>query len=102
METVVLSKRTRQLEQLIVEQPDNYDHWFDLIQLQEQSEASTLEAIRDTYERAIARIPSSSVKQDWKRYVYLWLKYAQFEETKGQDQDKTRQIYTKALQIFGR
>lgn len=73
-----------------------------MIQLQEQSEASILDGIRDTYERAIAQVPQSSVKQDWKRYVYLWLKYAQFEETRSKDTDKARQIYAKALQVFGK
>ncbi len=32
------------------------------------------------YERAIALVPPAPEKRYWQRYVYLWIKYALFEE----------------------
>lgn len=32
------------------------------------------------YERAIANMPPAPEKRYWQRYIYLWLKYALFEE----------------------
>lgn len=40
-----------------------------------------MERTREVYERAVANIPLSSAdKRYWRRYVYLWVKYALFEE----------------------
>ena len=35
----------------------------------------------DVYERAIANVPPVLEKRFWRRYVYLWIYYALFEET---------------------
>ena len=32
------------------------------------------------YERAIANVPPAAEKRYWQRYIYLWIKYALFEE----------------------
>ena len=32
------------------------------------------------YERAIANVPPAAEKRYWQRYIYLWVKYALFEE----------------------
>lgn len=41
--------------------PNNYDSWFDYIRLMEAE--STLDAVRETYERAISNIPPSQVNK---------------------------------------
>jgi crooked neck len=42
-----------------------------------------LERCRDVYERAIANVPPLPEKRYWRRYVYLWIGYAVFEELYG-------------------
>lgn len=32
------------------------------------------------YERAIANVPPIQEKRHWKRYIYLWINYALYEE----------------------
>lgn len=32
------------------------------------------------YERAVAQVPPSDEKRHWRRYIFLWLNYALFEE----------------------
>ncbi|GMP77430.1 hypothetical protein CsSME_00033706 [Camellia sinensis var. sinensis] len=38
------------------------------------------EKIREVYERAIANVPPVEEKCYWKRYIYLWINYASYEE----------------------
>lgn len=81
MEELVAQRRRQHLEQEIQQQPYDYDHWFDLIALDEQSADRDVMKIRETYERAILTSqPLSKEKDHWRRYIYLWLNYAAFEE----------------------
>lgn len=58
--------------------PNNYDTWFDYLRLME-SEAEP-DAVREVYERAIANVPPAEEKRLWRRYIYLWINYALYEE----------------------
>ena len=60
------------------ENPNNYDAWFDYLRLCESE--STIEATREVYERAVANVPPAPDKRLWRRYIYLWIYYAVFEE----------------------
>ena len=57
MEDMVLVKRRYYLEEQINLDAYNYDHWFDYVQLEEQANTISLDAIRDVYERAISHQP---------------------------------------------
>jgi hypothetical protein len=58
--------------------PKNYDIWFDYARLEEN--ASDIEKVREIYERAIAQVPPTQEKRFWRRYIYLWINYALYEE----------------------
>lgn len=58
--------------------PHNYDAWFDYLRLVESDADS--DTIREVYERAIANVPPIQEKRHWKRYIYLWINYALYEE----------------------
>lgn len=36
--------------------------------------------VRELYERAIANVPPAEEKRLWRRYIYLWINYALYEE----------------------
>lgn len=79
-----------------------------------------LERAREVYERAIANVPPLKEKRYWRRYVFLWLNYAVFEELEAkvcafwptvgsnfsdrarlaQDVARARSVYSKCLQII--
>jgi hypothetical protein len=40
--------------------------------------------VREVYERAIANFPPGDEKRHWRRYIFLWLYYAVFEESEAQ------------------
>jgi hypothetical protein len=36
----------------------------------------------------------------WQRYIFLWLKFANYEELVAKDIERTRSIYNKVLEII--
>ena len=51
------------------------------------------------YERAVANAPPVLDKKYWKRYIYLWINYAIFEETQSLDLEKAKQVYDRAIKL---
>ena len=93
LENTVLGRRRIQYEDELQHDGRNYDVWFDYTRLEEgahwdlKDEGSTdeeLEAqigrVREVYERAVAQVPPGGEKRHWRRYIFLWLNYALFEE----------------------
>ena len=76
--------------------PD-YDLWFDYIRLEE--EHGDVTQIREVYERAVACVPPVAEKRFWRRYIYIWLKYAIFEELVAADMERTREVYAAAVKL---
>ncbi|CAL8072243.1 unnamed protein product [Orchesella dallaii] len=100
IENVILSKRKFQYEEAIQENPYDYDTWFDYCKLLENAEEVDVSSTRDVYERAIAQIPPSKEKTYWRRYIYLWIKYALFEELDVGDMEKARMVYKNCLELI--
>lgn len=98
IESVITERRRVQYEAQIAEDNYNYDAWFDYIRL-EEAEAE-LDKVRDVYERAIANVPPSVEKRYWRRYIYLWINYALFEELQAQDVQRTREVYKASLELL--
>ncbi|PWN23017.1 TPR-like protein [Microstroma glucosiphilum] len=117
VEDTVLGKRRIQYEEELTSGPgaaSNYDTWFDYTRLEEDayrtlttSGASTeskevltaRSRVRDVYERAVANVPPSSEKRHWRRYIFLWLSYALFEEIDTKDYDRAREVYKAAIAL---
>ncbi|KAF2145331.1 uncharacterized protein K452DRAFT_283690 [Aplosporella prunicola CBS 121167] len=98
VEDVILNKRRVQYEEAIKENPKNYDNWIDLARLEETS--GDVERVRDAYERAIAQIPPTQEKRHWRRYIYLWIFYALWEEMENKDVERARQIYNECIKLI--
>ncbi|KAK0104776.1 NineTeen Complex (NTC) component [Cadophora gregata] len=98
VEDVILSKRRVQYEEQVKENPKNYDAWFDYARLEETG--GDVDRIRDVYERAIAQIPPTQEKRHWRRYIYLWIFYAVWEEMESKDTERARQIYQECLKLI--
>lgn len=97
IEDVVVAKRRVKYEEDVKEDPRNYDAWFDYLKMEEA--AGDTSRIRDLYERAIAQVPDSVDKRDWRRYIYLWLNYSLFEEIESKDYERVRAVFKSALQV---
>lgn len=99
MEDVILSKRRAKYEQDLKNDSYDYDTWFSYLTLLEDISSNCLET-RDVYERAIAMVPNLMNKQHWRRYIYLWIRYAIYEELTNNDIDRTRAIYQQCINII--
>ncbi|KAG8710017.1 NineTeen Complex (NTC) component [Ceratobasidium sp. 394] len=116
-EAAVLGRRRIQYEDELQQDSRNYDVWFDYTRLEEEAyraakedgmdvdgsgvgEGGSVERVRDVYERAVAQIPPGGEKRHWRRYVFLWLNYAVFEELETRDITRARQIYTTAIKVI--
>ena len=100
IESVITSKRRFQYEEKLAENSLDYDTWFDYIKLLENSEEVDVEAIRDVYERAIANVPPTAQKTYWRRYIYIWINYALFEELVVEDMERCRSVYKACLDLI--
>jgi crooked neck len=47
--------------------------------------AKAVQRCREVYERSIDNVPPLQEKRYWRRYIYLWISYAIFEELHGGD-----------------
>ncbi|XP_055335317.1 crooked neck-like protein 1 [Paramacrobiotus metropolitanus] len=98
IEDVVLNKRKFQYQEELKRDPTNYDAWFDLLKILE--EEGNHDAVREGYERAISNVPPVEEKRYWRRYIYLWIRYAVFEELIADDIDRTRQVFTACVNLI--
>ncbi|NWS85099.1 CRNL1 protein, partial [Toxostoma redivivum] len=97
IEDIIVSKRRFQYEEEVKANPHNYDAWFDYLRLVESD--ADAEAVREVYERAIANVPPIQEKRHWKRYIYLWINYALYEELEAKAK-RTRQVYQACLELL--
>ncbi|PPQ94647.1 hypothetical protein CVT25_009378 [Psilocybe cyanescens] len=112
LESTIPGKRRIQHEDEVSQDGYNYDTWFDYARLEEAAfrdikyEGATQhevdiasDRVREIYERAVAYVPPENEKRHWRRYIFLWLDYALFEEIDTKDYARARKIYQTALEI---
>lgn len=98
IEDVILTKQRAQYKKRLADDPYDYDGWFELVKLEEEhGDAST---VRDAYERAVANVPPSDEKDHWRRYIYLWIYYAVYEELGNNDLDRASQVFDTCLDLI--
>ena len=101
IEDVIVNKRRFQYEAQVGADPHNYDAWFDYIRLEEGQGEANFDKTREVYERAIANVPPvSGEKKYWKRYIYIWINYALFEELDAANFDNCREVYKQCLAVI--
>ena len=99
IDKVIVNKKRFEYEQELIENENNYDLWFDYIKLEEQN--GSIDHTREIYERAISNVPPIIIdKRYWKRYIYLWIKYAMFEELIAKNIQRTRAVYQSCLKVI--
>ena len=60
----------------------------------------TVDAVRKVYDRAVQQVPPTEEKRHWRRYIYLWINYAFYEELHANDLDRTRDIYKQCIKLI--
>jgi crooked neck len=99
IEQVLSTRQRAQYNQRVTQDPHDYDAWFEFAKLEEES--GDADAVRDVYERAVAQIPPSSNQKDhWRRYIFLWIYYATYEELTNHDLERASQVYQTCLSVI--
>ena len=100
LETVILAKRRLQYEQQLQSNPYQYDTYFDYLHLEQSMPRVDTAAVRALFERGVAAVPKVASKRAWKRYIYIWIYFAVWEELSMHDTARVRQIYEKVLMLL--
>ncbi|KAL1878711.1 NineTeen Complex (NTC) component [Diaporthe australafricana] len=98
VEDVILSKRRRHYEEQVKDNAKNYDTWIDYANLEQVS--GNIDRVREVYEKAVAQVPPAQEKRLWRRYIYLWIFYAIYEEMEAKDIERARQVYDACLNLI--
>ena len=102
IELALLQKQRAQYNEKLEQNPHDYDAWFEFAKLEQDSGDAA--SVRDVYERAVANIPPSSAsnetKDHWRRYIYLWIYYATYEELTNHDLVRASQVYEACLSVI--
>eukprot|EP00934_Nitzschia_sp_Nitz4_P002099 Nitzschia sp. Nitz4//scaffold206_size41850//31430//33517//NITZ4_007427-RA/size41850-processed-gene-0.29-mRNA-1//1//CDS//3329541580//2099//frame0 len=99
IELVLLTKQRTAYNAKLEANPRDYDTWFEFAKLEE--DAGDTQAVREVYERAVAQLPPSDTNKDlWRRYIFLWIYYATYEELTHGDLDRASQIYQACLSVI--
>jgi len=110
IERVLLTKQRREYIERVEQDPYDYDAWFEFAKLEEDNALLEADknnnhsrgdptAVREVYEKAVANTPpgNTGVKEHWKRYIYLWIYYATYEELTNNDLERASEIYQTCL-----
>jgi len=104
IEDVIAAKKRFQYEEVVKRDPYMYDTWYDYVRLEESFVADAAEPdyapCRDVYERAIANVPPAPEKRLWRRYIYLWLRYAIFEELIAKNATAARDVLASCRKLL--
>lgn len=99
IEDVIVAKRRNKYEDSLKEDPADYDTWFSYLTLLEDASADP-DDIRDVYERAISNVPVQQEKRFWRRYIFLWIRYAIYEELETKDYKRAGEIYKQCINLI--
>ena len=100
LELIILSKRRLYYEQQLRDNPHAYDAYFDYLHLEQSMPSVNSSAVRALFERAIAATPMVASKRQWKRYIYLFIHFAVWEELDMRDSERAKAVYEKALALL--
>ena len=101
IESVVLAKRRLLYEEQLRDNPRAYDAFFDYLSLEQSMPEARPAAVRALFERAVAAVPLSASKRAWKRYIYLWIAFAVWEEVDARaEPQRVREVYEAALALL--
>ncbi|KAL7437176.1 hypothetical protein ACHAXM_005476 [Skeletonema potamos] len=104
IEDIVITGQRAEYEKRVNADPQDYDAWFEYAKMEEENEiegVNNASKVREVYERAIANVPPSmEEKQLWKRYIYLWIYYALYEELQEHDLERASKIYDACIDLI--
>ncbi|KAG7194984.1 NineTeen Complex (NTC) component [Scheffersomyces spartinae] len=91
-------KRKLKYQQEIEADKEDYDGWWGLLNIMEKENRN--DELRQTFDLAIANIPSDSTKSlRWRRYMMIYVRYALWEELTQNQPELAKTIMEKAISV---
>jgi len=107
IETVIVQKQRGQYKERLANNGYDYDGWLEWAALEQEYEQQLVdegarkqqrERVRDTFEQAVSHVPPYPKEKDpWRRYIYVWIYYAVYEELTCGDGERAAQVYQTCL-----
>lgn len=98
IESSILMKRKLKYEEELQNNSGDYDSWWSYINILQNEDN---EKTRIAFERAIGIVPEDTFKSTiWKRYIFLWIKYALWEEFTIGHVENARSIWNRVLKLI--
>lgn len=98
IEGLVLAKRRDLYEERLRINRTNYDTWFDYARL--ECETGNVAAARSVFRRATENTPPTREKKFWRRFVWLFLYWATWEEARWHDAAAAEAVFRAALHLL--
>mmetsp|Transcript_18676 Transcript_18676/g.38182 ORF Transcript_18676/g.38182 Transcript_18676/m.38182 type:complete len:688 (-) Transcript_18676:34-2097(-) len=98
VESLILSKQRAAYKKKTTADPTDYDSWLEWAKL--EATHGDVASTRDVFERAVANVPPASEKRFWRRYIYVWINYALYEELEADDIDRASKVYKACLDVI--
>lgn len=93
-----LLKRKLHFERNVVENPRDYDSWWELAKIEEK--VALTDSVVAVLTKAVAVEPQEQTKLIlWRRYIFLWIKLALKYEFDCHDSEQAKQTWKKALGV---
>jgi crooked neck len=109
IETVIVQKQRAQYKERLEANPFDYDGWLEWAAMEQDYEQECMESqaaqqrerVRETFEQAVSHVPPyPNDKDPWRRYIYIWIFYAVYEELTCHDKDRAAQVYQACLSVI--
>lgn len=99
IESGISLKRIEKYEADLNSDPNDYDTWWAYIKLLETADGANLSTV---FEQATKNIPLKTPTKSlsWRRYIYIWVKYALWEEFTNSNVDNSRNVWKNCLKII--
>lgn len=98
IDDLILNKRRLLYREKVNANPLNYDAWFDLTNL--ELSTGSFDRVRETFKEAVKNAPPAQEKRFWRRYIYLWINYAVFEELDANNIENANAVYEQVLNLI--
>lgn len=100
VEGQILVKKELKCEAAVSANPRDYDTWWELIKIKETAVGTAAEELRQVYRQATSTYPQDSEKlTKWRRYVFLWIRFALWEEFKQRQVENAREVWRQVLAV---
>lgn len=101
IDSSILLKRKLKYEQEVLENPRDHDTWWLLLNIMQHDTQETAVGLRKVFQDATSVPPEDKYKSvKWKRYVYLWIRYALWEEFEQKNVELSREVLSRALLVI--